>query len=193
MPEADRGERKSRLRTIRISESLEHSLEKEAADEGTTINADVNSIISRHFDWDKKIRESGVAELPRPLLMGLLEGCSDETLARIGRDIGPAMWKEMAEFFFQDSTPDGILNLLAMRSRFDPNMRTAVTKDGDTYTIVMRHDWGHKWSIIARNALQELVKQSFHVVPRITQGESVVTARFKVKSRNLPVTLPPQS
>jgi len=50
----------------------------------------------------------------------------------------------------------------------------------------MRHDFGPKWSIVIKNGFEEFAKQSFHVKPRMSQGESVVTARFKVDSRNLP-------
>jgi hypothetical protein len=165
---------------------LVRSLQKEAADEGTTVNAYVNSILSRHLNWDKKLLEFGIAELPRSMLMSLLEGCDDETLARIGRE-SFAVRKEMAEFFFQDSSPKGILNFLTARSRFNPKDQTKITQEEDKYVIVMHHDFGPRWSIVVKNGLEEFVKQSFHVEPRISQGESVVTARFKVDSRNLPI------
>ncbi|MGD0396126.1 MAG: hypothetical protein ABSB26_04360, partial [Nitrososphaerales archaeon] len=59
MSNAGKRERKTRLKTIRLSESLVRSLEKEAADEGISVNADINSILGRHFGWDKKAREFG--------------------------------------------------------------------------------------------------------------------------------------
>jgi hypothetical protein len=93
----------------------------------------------------------------------------------------------MAEFFFGDSSPKGILHLLTTRSRFNPKNQTRVTEEEGKYVIVMRHDLGPKWSIIAKNGLEELVRQSFHVEPRISAGESVITARFKVNPLNLPI------
>jgi hypothetical protein len=184
-------ERKSVLRTIRLPESLARSLQEEAASEGMTVNAYVNSIVSQHLDWEKKVREFGVARLPRSMLMSLLEGCDDETLARIGRETVPIQ-KEIAEFFVQDSSPKGILNFLALRSRFNSKNTIKVAQEEDEYTIVMRHDFGPKWSIIDKNYLEEFVKQTFHVEPRINVGESVVTARFRVNPRNLLATHPPQ-
>jgi hypothetical protein len=187
---ASKDERKTTLKTIRISESLARSLEKEADDGGVTVNADINSILSRHFTWHKRIREFGIAEIPKPLLKGLLEGCDDDTLARIGREIGPALWKEIAEFWIQDSSPDRMLDLEASWSKFNPNFQTSVTREEGAYTITMRHDLGPKWSIITKNALQEFARKSFHVEPRISAGESVVTARFKVNPRSLPSARP---
>jgi hypothetical protein len=180
LSKANTDERKTVLKTIRISESLARSLEKEAADEDTTVNADIGSILSRHFDWHKKAEEFGFVALHKPLLMSLIEGLDDVTLARIGREVLTSSWKEMAEFWLQDSSPKGLLDALSMASKFDSKMRIRVTQEEDTYTIVFHHDLGRKWSIVAESAAQELVKESFHVKPRITAGESVVTAHFKV-------------
>jgi len=153
---------------------------KEAADEGTTVNALANSILGGYFDWDKKAREFGFISLHKSIFMRLIEELDDETLARIGREVLTATWKEMAEFWLQDSSPEKILEVLNMRSKINPaRLRTRITKEEDTYTIVLRHDFGPKWSIVEKGALQELVRKSFLVEPRISVGELVVTARFK--------------
>jgi hypothetical protein len=91
----------------------------------------------------------------------------------------------MAEFWTQDSSPNGMLDFQMERTKFDPNLQTKVTREEGGYAITIRHDYGPKWSVIAKSALQELVKQSFHVEARMTLGESVVTAHFKVEPRYL--------
>jgi len=186
LPDTGKGERRTRLRTIRLPESLERALEKEATDEGSTVNAEINSTLSQHFVWDKKAKEFGFASIHKTLLTSMLEGLDDEMLARIGREVMTPLWKEMAEYWSQDSSPDGILNHLMDRSRFNPHHQTRITREENTYTVVLRHDFGPKWSILTKNALQELVRQSFHTEPQITAGESVVTAHFKVNPRKSP-------
>jgi hypothetical protein len=178
--------RKTVLRTVRISESLAGSLKNEAADEGTTVNADINSILSQHFEWNKKAREFGIGAVPKSLIMSLIEAVDDETLARVGREVLFPTWKEMAEYWIQDSSPNGLLNFMSFRSKFSPSNLIKITREEDTYTVVSRHDFGPRWSIIIKSAIQELVKQSFHVEPRISMGESVVTTRFKVNPRKSP-------
>jgi hypothetical protein len=176
---------KTVLKTIRISESLARSLEKVATDNGTSVNAYINAVINRHFHWDKGAAEFGLITLDSAFFMGLLEALDDETLVRIGREILAPRWKEMSEFFLQDSSPDRILDFLTMRSRINPDkLRTTITKDEDNYAIVCHHDFGPKLSIALKSAIQELVRQSFHTEPRMTAGRSVVTAYFKVKPRN---------
>jgi hypothetical protein len=189
-----KNERKTHLKTFRFSESLAHSLEKEAADEGTNVNALATSVLSGYFDWDKKAREFGFISLHKPIFMRLLEELDDETLDRIGREVMAVTWKEMAEFFLQDSSPDKMLEVLRMRSKINPTrLRTRVTQEEGTYTIVLRHDFGPKWSIVEKGALQEFVRKAFLAEPRISVGESVVTARFKVHPQSSPTTFPPPS
>jgi len=179
LPNAPKEERKSVVRTTRLPESLALSLQKDAADEGTTVNAVINSIIRRYYEWDKKARESGFTMIQKPVLKALVEAADDEELLRIGRDIAPVWFEDMADYWFQDSSPDRILDTISRRFKFDPLMRTEITKDGNAYSIVLRHDLGPKWSIIAEAVARRLTKKFYGVEPVVTRGDSIVTARFK--------------
>lgn len=97
----------------------------------------------------------------------------------------------MAEYWFQDSALDGLLDALSVTSKFDPNMRTRIVREEDAYTLVFHHDLGPKWSIVVKGASQEFVRKSFLIEPRVTAGESVVTTRFKVNppKRKKPIGL----
>lgn len=179
-------ERKTVLKTIRISDSLASSLQQEAADEGTTVNADINSILNRHFTWDKKVKEFGFVTIPKLTFMSVIDGLDDETLARIGRQVVPAMFEEMAQLWFQESTPEKILEAISTRFKFDALIRVSISKEEDLYTVVLRHDLGPKWSILSESAARELVKRFLHAEPQVSRGESVVTVRFKLKPRISP-------
>lgn len=114
----------------------------------------------------------------------MIEELDDETLVRIGQASVPGLYGEMAELWFQDSSPEKIMDAINLRFKFDTLMRAKVTKEGDVYTLVLRHDLGPKWSILCESAAREIAKRFFHANPRINRGESTVTARFKVNPRN---------
>jgi hypothetical protein len=181
------GERKSVLKTIRFSESSARSLEKEAAEEGTTVNALVNSITRQHYEWDKKAFETGFTSIHKTVLKALVEGLDEKTLARIGREVVSLWFEEMANYWFQDSSPDHILDAIRTRFKFNPLMRVEITKKGDEYTVVLRHDLGPKWSILVEATARELTRKFFHTEPQISRGESIVTGRFKANQRKSPV------
>ncbi|MGD0395600.1 MAG: hypothetical protein ABSB26_01650 [Nitrososphaerales archaeon] len=172
--------RKTRLKTFRFTESLADSLEKEAAEEDTTVNSLANAILYGDLEWDKKAAEFGFIWIHRSEYRRLVDIADDIELERLGREVIFPTWKEMAEFWLQDSTPEGILEALSLRSKFGSGPRTRITRENDEVTIVIRHEFGPKRSIILKSALQELAK-AFHAMPRLNVGESVITARFKVK------------
>lgn len=179
--------KKTILKTFRFPEALAHSLQKEAADEGTTVSAQVNSIIRRYFEWDKKARESGFTMIEKSVLKALVEGSDDKTLERIGREVVPTWFEDMASFWFQESSPERILDAINLRFKFDSLMRIKITRGEEEYVVVFRHDLGPKWSIIAESAARTLTKRFFHVEPQISRGDSVVTVRFKVNRRDIPI------
>ena len=186
MPNAGKDERKTRLKTIRLSESLASSLQKDAADTGTTVNALINTILSQYYGWGKMAREFGLVSINKPIFMRLIEEANEETLVRLGRQEILSTWKEMAEYWLHNSTPDKMLEVLRLRARLDRQTESRTTQDKDTYTIVFRNDYGPKFSIAAENALREFVKQSFQVEPKISRGDTIVTARFKVNPQKSP-------
>jgi len=178
--------KKSILKTFRFPEPLAHSLQKEAADEGTNVNAQVNSIIRQHFEWDKKARESGFTMIEKAVLKALVDGLDEKTLERIGREVVPNWYEEMANYWFHESSPERILDTISLRFKFDPLMQTKITREENEYVVVFHHDLGPKWSVIAESAARALTKKFFHIEPQISRGNSVVTARFKVNLRDIP-------
>ena len=173
-------QRKTTLRTFRFSEELTRALEAEAEEQGITLNAFVSSILTKHVEWDAKAAKFGYIPTYKPIFTWLLQASDDESLTRLGRTVLPAMWKEMASFWFQDSSEGRILDLLSMRSRYLPFIQSEVKREGRKCTIVTHHDLGPKWSVVLRNAFDELARASFHAQPTISVGETVVTVEFSV-------------
>lgn len=168
------------VKTIRIPASIGHSLKTRAEYDGMTINAEVNSIIRQDLDWHRKMEEYGFVLIPRQLFRAVIEKLDDDALALLGREVIPTLFKEMVEWWQQDSSPEGMLSYLKLRGRPYTNSTTTVTREGDRYTIVHRHDYGPKWSVIIQGAMQEFVRKSFQAEPQVSVGESVVVGRFKV-------------
>lgn len=179
--------RKTVVRTMRLSESLIRELQRQADSEGTTVNALTNSILSEYYDWAKKARDFGFIPIYRRVLMRMLERLDDETLRSIGREGLASSWKEMAEFWFQDSSPKALLEAIPLASRFDSNIGTGIKHEEGKLTLVFGHDLGPRWSIVLESALEELSRKTFHTEPKISVGESVVTAVIKLPDKGSPI------
>jgi len=171
-------QRKTTLRTFRFPEELANALETEAQEQGMTLNALVSLILTKHEEWDSKAAKFGYIPAYKPVLESLLRASDDESLDRMGRIILAPMWREMASFWYHDSSEERILDLLSMRSRHLPYVQTEVRKEGRKCTIVTHHDLGPNWSVVLQAAFDELVRKSFHAQPTISQGDTVVTVDF---------------
>jgi len=156
------------------------SLESEAEGSSITLNAHVSSILTKHIEWDAKAAKFGYIPTYKPIFMELLHAVDDESLRQMGRTILPAMWKEMASFWFEDSSIERILDLLSLRSRHLPYIQTEVKRQGRTCVIVSHHDLGPKWSIVLQSAYDELIRKFFHAQPKTSLGDTVVTAEFSI-------------
>lgn len=162
------------------------AFEKEAQGEGTTLNATVSSLIAQHLEWGSKAKKFGFIPVYGPLFLKILDELDDETLIHIGRTVLPTMWKEMALFWYQDSSAEKVLDFLSMRSSHLPYVQTEVRKQGNSYTMVFRHDLGPRWSVVLHGALDELVRQTFRVQPKVDVGDTVVTVDFSLTQANSP-------
>lgn len=155
-------------------------LEAEVQEQGTSLSALVSSILVRHVEWDVKAAKFGFIPAYKPIFMGAIQMLDDESLDKMGRTVLPIMWKEMASFWFQDSSVDRILDLLSMRSRYLSYIQTEVKREGRKCIIVTHHDLGPKGSVVLHSAFDELVRTFFHAQPRISAGETVVTVEFPI-------------
>jgi hypothetical protein len=168
------------VKTFRMEESLARTLKKDADDEGMTANALLNRIVGQHYGWGKKAREFGLISIHKPMFVWLIEHVDEKTLAQFGTEVVVDTWKQMAEYWLQDSSPDKMLEVLRLRARLDSQTETKTTREGDTYTMVFRNDYGPKFGIVAESAIKEFVRNSFGVEPQVSRGDTIVTARFKV-------------
>jgi hypothetical protein len=178
--------RKTKLRTFRFSEETIEFLEREAAKADMSVNAFVGSLISRHVEWESKAQEFGFQMLYRPLISSLVEALDNETLDRLGREKVYPMWRDMAEFWFQDTSGEGILRLLTYLSPY-VQIQTQVKRERNNYTLDIHHSMGPKWSIVIAGALDEAVKQVFHSRPVVERTSSIVSARFSLPPSNAPI------
>ena len=173
-------QRKTTLRTFRLPEELARVLELEAQEQGMTLNALASSIFTKYAEWDGRAAKFGYIPVYKPVFEGLLQASDDESLDRMGRKVIAPMWREMASFWFHDSSADRILEFLPMRSRHLPYVQMVVNKEGRKCTIVTHHDLGPKYSVMLHGAFDELVRNSFHTQPMISVGDTVLTVEFSV-------------
>jgi hypothetical protein len=178
--------RRTGLRTFRLPVELIAGLEKEAQDKGLSLNALMAQLGHKYLEWESKAEKFGFVPVSHPLFRDILGRMDDQALLQVGRTVLTPLWRDMAVFFYNDGSPEKVLDFLSMRSRYLPYVQTEVRRQGNVYTISVHHDLGSKWSVLLHGALDELAKQVFHAQPKISGIGEVVTAEFTASQGSSP-------
>lgn len=173
--------RRTALKTFRLPVGLIEFLEKEAERRNTTVNALVSTILLENASWEARARDFGFVPIYRLLFRRLYEELEDDALDKIGREVVYGMWKEMAQYWFQDSSPQKILEILSSRYRTLPFVQTEVKNQAGVVMVMAHHDLGPKGAVMLRGALDALARVSFQSQPKIDVGDTLVTLEFPVR------------
>lgn len=175
---------KSTIRSFRLSNNLVSRLEKQAGKDQRTFSSLVSSILEEYVEWGAPAKEFGFVPVPNRIYRKLIDSADDETLKDLGVNILPSLWKDMTEFWLQDSSGTQVLELMIFRSKYIPYMHTQVKREGSSETIVVNHTLGTKWNVVLEHALEKLITESFSNKPKIIVGENQVTAHFVSKPKD---------
>jgi len=176
--ETPRKERRTAIKTFRLPEDLLTALEKEAEDEGTTLNALVSTILTRYSDWGSMTRKIGMISISHGVLLAALESADENKLAEAAKRIVPTGWKDMAMFKFHEFTIDSVIQLWKLITKYGWSADLDVQKDGREYLLAFRHDLGPRFSLLLANAFDETLRSSFHIQPVIEKSDASITVRF---------------
>jgi hypothetical protein len=80
--------RKTGLRTIRLSKGLDELLQKDANSKRITVGALISTILTKYSQWDRYTEKFEMITLRQETIKAILEATQDEALIRKAREIG---------------------------------------------------------------------------------------------------------
>lgn len=176
--------KKSVTRTIRISRDLDDLLEKDAENKRITVNSLISSIITKYAEWDRLVEFIGYVSLPHDELKFLLDSLEDAKIREIGQMIGSKHLQKFMIIWHKEISMDSFFKSLGLFCRYGGMAKQDTqTKDGKNYVIAIHHDLGKKWSKCMQYVIEEGMKSTFNIIPRIEITDSTVMFRFQVPYR----------
>ena len=97
----DRENRKTVLRTIRLSKRLDELLQKDANSKRISVGALISTILTKYSQWDRYTEKFDMITLRQETIRANLETTEDEALIRKSRKIGVKIPKEFLMFWFK--------------------------------------------------------------------------------------------
>jgi hypothetical protein len=168
---------KTVLRTIRLSEDLETTLEKLAAEKGIAMNALVSSALTKYALWDYLTDRFGFVTISKSLFKDFVDSADPAKIQELARAHRPQVMKDMMMFWFQDVSIDKFLEFLSRRGRYGLDIKVEIKREENNLTLIVTHDFGRLYTDFLRTALDSEFRTIFKIVPTIDTTESSVMVK----------------
>lgn len=167
------------LKTIRISESVDNLLKKDAASKKMTTNALIQSILLKYLEWDRYAERYGFISMTHDTVKTLFERMDDEKLLQASRELGNRVPKDILLFWFGKSGLRGFLKYVTLLSEYAAFAHFDITKEDSEYVVTAHHNMGPKWSVYLRNFLELGLLSTTGIRGTTEESKNSVVLTFK--------------
>ncbi|MFQ6013272.1 MAG: hypothetical protein ACE5LS_06475 [Thermoplasmata archaeon] len=171
-------QKKSVVRSIRITQELDDLIRGDAEDRGLTVNALISSVLSKYAEWDRYADRFGFVTITRDGFRSFIEAIEDEKLIEIAEELGARNPREMTLFWFKRLNLETFLQYLSIYSRYGRIGEYEVETRQEGHTITFHHDLGSKYSLLLARFLKQALQTIARVSPELSVGENALAIRF---------------
>jgi hypothetical protein len=167
---------RSVTRTLRLDEDVEAGIVDMAEREQFSFNLLANRALRKLVEWEDKAGKFGFMQVPTSIVEKVFSILSDEEAREIGREAGTNTLPEMVLFWFKKFNIENALKTMEMIGGYGNSFRLQYTIDGETDTVVLKHDRGPRVSAFYAELLGSLFKpMGAKVETHETDGQVVAT------------------
>ena len=172
-------QKKTVLRTVRISQELDRILQNDAKVHRTTVNALISSIMAKYTEWDRYTEKFRYISMPTTLFRALLDLADENALATLADRLGVTLTNEIISFWFKKINLETYLQHISNASEYGKAGEVEIEHEGRDYTISIYHEYGKKWSTFLEHYLDKAIRIYLKTIPQFETAESTVTLRFQ--------------
>ena len=173
-------QKKTIIRTVRLTRELNAILEKDAELQRTNFNALISSILTKYAEWDRYAERFGHISIPQTLFRAILDLTDENALATLAERLGVELTNEIVSFWFKKTSEETLLKFLSIVCEYGKAGRFESEVEGRDRTFNIRHDYGKKWSTFLEHYSDKAIRNYSKVMPQFETTDSAVTVRFRV-------------
>jgi hypothetical protein len=177
------GKKKTVLKTIRITQELDNLLQKDAKAKGLNVNAYINSIFTKHTEWDRFVEKfGGLISMRHETLKSILDLIPDnDSISKIAYDASNRIPKEFLLLWFKKIDVDSYIQQLHLVCRYAGWAELEVDRQEDgQYIATLIHNAGEKWSYWLQGAIEGGMRNTIGISPKCEISETSLIVRFSV-------------
>jgi hypothetical protein len=167
---------RSVTRTLRLDEDVEAGIVEMAEREKFSFNLLANRSLRKLVEWEDKASKFGFIQVPTSIVEKVFSILTDEEARELGKEAGTNTLPEMVLFWFKKFNPETALKAMEMIGSYGNAFRLQYTLDGETDTVVLKHDRGPRVSAFYAELFGSLFKaMGAKVETHETDGQVVAT------------------
>jgi hypothetical protein len=169
-----RENKKTVLRTIRLSKGLDELLQKDADSKRITVGALVSTILTKYSQWDRYTEKFDMITFRQETLRAILEATDDETLIRKAREIGAKISRVL--FWFKKTDVESYLRYLELLCSYGGFARYELESNRGLHVITLLHNMSEKWSLFLKYVMEEGILSTIGILPKfeVNKGSLVI-------------------
>jgi len=140
--------------------------------------------MTKYAEMDRYNERYDTITLKQESFRAILQAIEDDNLTQIAKEIGVLIPKQFLLFWFKKANLQTYFVYLSLVCRYNGFGEYEVdVDDGDnthekSYTITLIHRMGRKWSSFLKGWLEQGLKTTTGIIPKIDVSENTVVARF---------------
>ncbi|HMA06172.1 MAG TPA: hypothetical protein VKO45_09645 [Methanomicrobiales archaeon] len=179
--------RKTILRTIRLSEEIDHLLERDAQEQNISTNALIGKIMTRYMEWDRVVEKLDFVSFSNAFFKALLNEVSDERIQEMASQEAIRQIKNQAMWDFGKADFDTLLKTIILRGKYGIASHVSVESRGEgDCVITLHHNWGPKGVVFFRSFFDSFIRGELRTQPTIDFGDDVLIVSFHTPLKRTP-------
>ena len=170
--------KKSLLRTVRITPELDEILQKDAQAKRVSVNALLTTILTKYAEWDRYTERFGYVTISKNLFTSVLGAADDARLTQAALELGQRLPKEVILFFFKELNVDTFLAYMTLTCKYGHIGENEVETQGRNYAVTIHHDLGEKWSNYLQHFVGQTMKNQLGIAPKFDVIQNSLVTKF---------------
>lgn len=178
-------EKKTVLRTIRLSKELDDALQKDAKENDTSVNTIINKALTKYVQWDRLASKFGFVTLSAEAFKDILEQCSEDKIISIATKLGQSAPMRLSMLWFKKTSLETAVKSLDLFSKYTGLGKAEFEIKSGRGIITIHHNLGIKWSVYLKHMLCAYVNTALKVEAECNMAENSIAIIFPLSSHQL--------
>ncbi len=170
--------KKTVLKTIRMTEDVSSTIERDAEKKNTTVNGLISAILTKYVEWDRFAENFDFIPFSRGFLKSILQAADEAKLMELAEEQARIGMREAIRFWYTKVDVDSFVSWMALQSKYGGFSKSEIRSDGRNYSILIDHGLGGPWSKFSERWVKRGMVNSLGISPKIETTENSIIIEF---------------